>query len=114
MSAFNDLIGVADNIVLEHFGDRLRWIRSSADPLDIDGILDLEYEHAGPNRFGRASNDVVQQIKAVTVKSGVLTGFKSGEALQVLNDDGKPTGVEYLLQDTLEDDGGLHVVRLLS
>lgn len=107
-SRFEDLIGVTDNIVLDQFGVPLRWEKTDAAPVDLRGIVDLETETLGNG------GEVLYLGKTVTVRSSELQGFVRGEKLRLLNASGVPTQTVYELQETLQDDGSLKMIELIT
>jgi hypothetical protein len=108
MSKFQDLIAVADGVVLKQFGVPLRWVKQDASTADIEGIIDLEVEMMGPD------GDFGYLAKAVTVRSSVLAGYHKGETVRELTAAGVLTGPQYSLQQTLANDGGFLTVEISS
>jgi len=106
MSDFDELIRTADIAVLTEFADPLRWLPAGGVGVVLTGIIDLEAEFYGPD------SDIPLKIRTVTVQSSAIPNHTQGDRLQMLGKDGKPTGAEYKLQRTLEDDGSLKVIEI--
>lgn len=104
MAGFDQLVGMATEIVMDSFAVSIRWTPASGAPVVLQAIIDHDVERYGPE------SDVPMKIHTITVRSVDMQRHSRGDQVEVLNDDGQGTGDVYRLQDTIEDDGTIRVI----
>lgn len=101
-------MAAVDAKLLTRLGVPLRWTKDDESTEDLTGAIDESVEIFGNHE------DFAYRGKTVTAKSSVLSGFTKGETVQALDSDGNVTGKVYRLQRTIEDDGGMVTIEVVT
>lgn len=108
MSRFTDLIKVADDVVIQTFGDLLRWNKAGGATVDLMGIVDEETEIWGPD------GELAYLGKAVTFRASEIAGFARNETVNLLNPETGEIVTTFRLQKTLSNDDGLRIIEIIE
>ncbi|MBM7425061.1 hypothetical protein [Spongiibacter marinus] len=103
MANFRNTIAKRDQRLVARLGRPLQWVKTGGGTVDGFGLLDLQAE------FFSDQDGAPYIGKVVVVPVGFIDKFKRGEKVIDME-----TGKEYVLEETLKDDGSMRSIQVTS